>query len=253
MDLSERGASVRRHPWETARSEFFLGVLGSAVSPGRHRMLDVGAGDSWLGAEVARAMPDTAVVCWDSAYTDADLEEAPDGVRRTRLAPSDDFDVVLMMDVLEHVADPVAFLGGEVAPRIAPGALVLASVPAHQRLFGPHDEALGHFRRYDPAEFVAQMSTVCDVHRHGPLFASLAVARSAQLAIGRWRLQPPESTGIGDWRHGHALTGVLRGVLRVDAAACSLAARLGVPVPGLSHWAVGIAPGASSSTGPVAA
>jgi len=56
-------------------------------------------------------------------------------------------DAVVLLDVIEHLSDPVAALRH--AHRILkPGGGALVTVPAYQWLFGEWDERLGHYRRY---------------------------------------------------------------------------------------------------------
>lgn len=57
------------------------------------------------------------------------------------------FDAILYIDVIEHIEDDAAELRRAYA-RLAPGGVVLIVVPAHQWLFSPFDQAIGHFRRY---------------------------------------------------------------------------------------------------------
>ncbi len=54
---------------------------------------------------------------------------------------------ILMMDVLEHVDDDAAFLGN-VIRNCAGQNRIFITVPAFQSLWSPHDEFLGHRRRY---------------------------------------------------------------------------------------------------------
>src|SRR5262249_16838522 len=54
---------------------------------------------------------------------------------------------VVLLDVLEHIADPVAALRSAAATLDAAGGIVL-TVPAIPALMGPWDEMLGHHRRY---------------------------------------------------------------------------------------------------------
>jgi SAM-dependent methyltransferase len=57
------------------------------------------------------------------------------------------FDAVLASDVLEHIEDDGRALA-EIARVLRPGGVFIFSVPAHPWLFGPHDQALLHQRRY---------------------------------------------------------------------------------------------------------
>jgi hypothetical protein len=60
--------------------------------------------------------------------------------------------LVLLMDVLEHVPDDFALLSSLLAAAPA-GCHFLVTVPADDSLWSPHDEAFGHFRRYDLQRF----------------------------------------------------------------------------------------------------
>jgi len=55
--------------------------------------------------------------------------------------------VVTCLDVLEHLEDPVLALQN-LARAVDPGALLVATVPAHPSLWSPWDDACGHHRRY---------------------------------------------------------------------------------------------------------
>ncbi len=58
--------------------------------------------------------------------------------------------LVLLTDVLEHVADDYA-LFSELLAAASPGCHFLLTVPADESLWSEHDESFGHYRRYDPA------------------------------------------------------------------------------------------------------
>jgi SAM-dependent methyltransferase len=57
-------------------------------------------------------------------------------------------DVVLLMDVIEHVEDDFELLSRVLGPLRA-GAHVLITVPADPALWSPHDVSFGHWRRYE--------------------------------------------------------------------------------------------------------
>jgi SAM-dependent methyltransferase len=58
------------------------------------------------------------------------------------------FDTVVCVNVLEHIEDDVRALALFRDVVAGTGGRVLVFVPAVQRLYGPHDAALGHHRRY---------------------------------------------------------------------------------------------------------
>jgi SAM-dependent methyltransferase len=63
-------------------------------------------------------------------------------------------DAILYVDVLEHIADHRAEL--ERAVRLLrPNGHLIVLAPAHQWLYSPFDEAIGHFRRYSRRELAA--------------------------------------------------------------------------------------------------
>lgn len=66
------------------------------------------------------------------------------------------FDIVLFFEVLEHLQDDVAALK-KIYDLVAPHGHLLMSVPAHQKMFGPSDQYVGHFRRYEKKELEAKL------------------------------------------------------------------------------------------------
>lgn len=61
---------------------------------------------------------------------------------------NDSFDLILCLDVLEHLENDLAALE-ELKRVLRPGGLIILSVPAFSWLWGKHDELNEHCRRYD--------------------------------------------------------------------------------------------------------
>jgi len=243
VDLSERpDAGSLREPWETARFHHFQRVLARAGLLGRPlRVLDIGSGDGWFAGQLLAKLPaGSTVTAWDHAYDPASLAALPEGVHGVRQAPAGErFDLVMLLDVLEHVDDDEQMLGEAVAGQLAEGGHVLVSVPAWPALFGRHDEALGHFRRYRPAEARRLVDTAgLDRVLEGGLFGSLLAPRALQVALERRQPAPAGPPRPLAWSHGAVAAAVVDGCLRADAAAGRVAARAGAFVPGLSWWAL---------------
>ncbi len=102
-------------------------------------------------------------------------------------------DVVVLLDVLEHVAEPAVVLS-RVAEVLAPQGRIVLTVPAYPFLYGPWDESLGHYRRYTAAHLRQDAASA----GFQPLWLSHWNAFSLPAAIAvrmwqRWRRQPPRS------------------------------------------------------------
>lgn len=141
--------------WHVGRRQVLARVLEEALAragldPREAEMLDVGCGTGGTTSYLAGERP----------VTGCDLAgEALSGSRRRGLArlvragadalPFADgtFDVALALDVLEHHRDD-RVVASEIARVLRPGGLLLATVPAFDCLWGPHDVLSHHHRRY---------------------------------------------------------------------------------------------------------
>jgi SAM-dependent methyltransferase len=66
--------------------------------------------------------------------------------------PENSFDVVLTLDVIEHIKDESSIVE-ELKRLVAPGGKIIAFVPAYQWLWGVQDEVAHHYRRYTATSF----------------------------------------------------------------------------------------------------
>jgi ubiquinone/menaquinone biosynthesis C-methylase UbiE len=69
------------------------------------------------------------------------------------------FDLVLALDLLEHLPDDIKGLS-EMYRVLKKGGNALITVPAYRFLWSEHDEALHHFRRYSKGELKGKMEKV---------------------------------------------------------------------------------------------
>jgi 2-polyprenyl-3-methyl-5-hydroxy-6-metoxy-1,4-benzoquinol methylase len=138
------------------RRRLFLSCFRKVYHPGAS-VLDAGCGDGTLLRDVVREFPDVGPICGtDVSETalQAARQRLPNGRflqadLQTQPPPFDQpFDIVTSCEVLEHVQDYRGFLKHLTQSLRNGGALVL-SVPHDMRNWGPHDEAVGHLRRFD--------------------------------------------------------------------------------------------------------
>lgn len=103
--------------------------------------------------------------------------------------PRGHYDLVAVLDVVEHIEDDVAALKG-MASLLKPGGKILIAVPAHQWLWSAHDVVNHHHRRYSKASLIKAIETAGLKPRKLTYFNSLlfplaAAARIAGRLTGR--------------------------------------------------------------------
>lgn len=103
--------------------------------------------------------------------------------------PRADYDLVAVLDVVEHIEDDVAALAA-MATCLKPGGKILIAVPAHQWLWSAHDVVNHHHRRYSKTSLIAAISKaglkpVKLGYFNSLLFPLAAAARVAGRLTGR--------------------------------------------------------------------
>jgi trans-aconitate methyltransferase len=238
MDLSEvPGELFVRHPWERARLDFFHRLLVDHADLDRaRRILDVGSGDGWLARELLSRLPAHAsIACFDAAYAEVGFPPSDPRITFHATRPEGAFDVLLFLDVLEHVEDDRAFLPEIVRANATRESRVLLTVPAWSALTSSHDTMLQHHRRYSPRELIAlaRHAGLRPV-RQGELFTSLLLPRA--LTVLKERTLGVNGTPGLHWKHGERAARVVQTALSVDARFCRAVSDAGLRVPGLSTW-----------------
>ena len=141
------------HWWPAGMRRITWALLGDV----RGKLLDVGCGPNW---DLTQQPPGVWGVGLDQRWP-----------RRMQLSPRADpfvqadasmlpfqcgsFDLVLALDLLEQQGlDPSTVLW-QIRRVLRPGGRLVARVPAHPRLYGPHDRDFRGARRYRRAELMA--------------------------------------------------------------------------------------------------
>jgi SAM-dependent methyltransferase len=246
MDLVESEIfQGERHPWETARVDAVRTLLaGRAGAGAATRALDVGCGDGYVSYQVFGPVLGAEVDLVDTYFT-AEAAAKMDNLegrfrfhRSMENAGEGKYDVILLLDVLEHEEDAAALLR-RAGSRLADAGTMLVSVPAFQSLFSTHDRFLRHHRRYSLPGLTA-LAEVCSlsVTASGYLFLSLLAPRAASVLMERGGLASGEAKGIGGWRGGPFVTGLISGYLRMENSLMILLAGAGLRLPGLTAWMI---------------
>jgi SAM-dependent methyltransferase len=234
-----------------------MGILKRAgLVNAPRRVLDIGSGDGWFLSELIHELPNgSSGVGWDLGYEPGTVQELgldkSSMLRFTQNEPDVDFDLLLMLDVLEHVRDDAVFLHERVTRNLKPGGFALISVPAWPELFTAHDSALGHFRRYRPGEFRARLRGAgLVIEKSGGLFHTLTLPRAMQRVREYVRPVAVSRPKGFEWQGGPLLTRVVDWALELDNRVSSVCAERGKSLPGLSVWALCTKPAAPSQQGP---
>ncbi len=242
MDLKElKEAEQTRHPWETSRVVALKSILKGTIKSSM-RVLDLGCGDGYAARELFRGTVVGEITGVDTNLTEglaAKFSKQDGGIRFFTSLPAGGrpYDLILLLDVVEHVPDDAAFLSGVVRERLSTGGRVMITVPAFKSLFSSHDTFLGHYRRYSLGELTALVKKAgCAPISSGYLYTTLLLPRFASVCVEKLARPKKEPAGVGSWVHGRLLTRLVEACLRADNAFSLMAGRLGVKLPGLTGW-----------------
>jgi hypothetical protein len=139
---------IEHHWWSAARNELIAKLLREKCADCNFLEVGCGKGVAVLGlrkegrnvrgVELANVQPLSGVEQWvDSGVDACDL------ALETRLT----YEGLLLLDVIEHLPDPEAFLNSLLKsfPNVS---FVFVTVPAGQELWSNYDQFAGHHRRY---------------------------------------------------------------------------------------------------------
>ena len=175
-------------------------VVERMLPAGVTDVLEIGCGQGSVGARLAQSYHYLGVEPDRASWEVARQRMRAVGRGEVRNIASGElgterFDLVCAFEVLEHIEDDAAAVKQWAALLRARGWLLL-SVPALQRRYGPADELVGHFRRYDPPAMAALLNGCgldqVEIRQYGfPLGYLLETARNA---IARRRLAAAADT-----------------------------------------------------------
>jgi len=242
-----------RHPWERARVKVIADMLKAnfgAEASSLH-ILDIGSGDAYMVFELSRIFPQLKVHCIDIEYTveikrelikqigGADISLYNSQEEYKRLNPGFSPDVVLLLDVIEHIEDDKGFLKSLISDEVIDSKTnVLITVPAYQTLFSAHDVFLKHFRRYTVSSLLETLDD-CNLKsfKNGYFFFSLVFARYIQkkLNIGN---DENSQKGISSYKPMFLVDKLIYSTLLFDYHFFKAIRKLGFRASGLSCYSL---------------
>ena len=160
MDLIEDKISQteNRHPWELSRYEVFKDIISPYFDlKSKKTIVDIGCGDVFFIGSLSSEFSNLNCIGVDINFTNDYIKSFTDKYEKVRLYKTIEdaivnethIDLVLLMDVIEHIEDDESFISKDLSPLLKKfNPLVLVTVPAFQTLFSNHDLLLQHYRRY---------------------------------------------------------------------------------------------------------
>ena len=217
VDLKEEdilGDAICQHWYYRSKASALLDYV-KQLNP--QSVLDVGAGSGYFSKELLKKTGAKDALCIDTSYP-SERDELVSGklIHYTTHSGPVDADLVLMMDVLEHVDDDVGLLS-EYTGKVPADTHFLITVPAFSFLWSGHDVFLGHKRRYTLKEIekvAANAGLIVERASYFfglvfPLVAVLRLLDSFRSSRGR----PPRSQLK---RHNPISNATLMGICNVD-------------------------------------
>jgi len=228
-DFARLAAAEDASFWFRGRNALLVDTLRSEF-PGARSFLEVGCGNGYVLAAVARARPGVRVA--GSDLSAAGLEHArrrvPDAVLlradARALAFEGEFDVAGAFDVIEHVADDESVLAA-LRRAVRPGGGVIVTVPQHRWLWSETDRYSGHHRRYRRRELAAKLARAGLRLRWASSFVTLLLPLMA--ASRAWQVLSHRAYDPGrELRVASRLDGLLEQAIRLEARAIGRGVRL---------------------------
>lgn len=259
MDIKEAHhrfhSSEARHPWESARFEVLYSLIKEympQIMGRRNTIVDIGCGDMFFIENLARRMPDSRFVAIDPALDEDMVKMFSDKLARfnikifnswetaTQNSP-DKADIVLLLDVIEHVADDISLLKSlKTSTIITDETIFMITVPAFQGLFCSRDRFLGHERRYNNRQLknTIKKAGLKEISS-GYFFFSLLPLRLLQVFIEKIVPVRPESVkGIGNWKGTRIWDTLIKNLLIADFKIASFLRNKWINPVGLSNFMI---------------
>jgi len=182
------------HWWYVARRDILAAVIARKVKLAQDaRILEIGCGTGHNLPMLAAFGTVDALEIDDAAAAIAaqrlgkPVSQAP--LPALSGIPEGAYDMVALLDVLEHIEDDRAALVA-IAKRLKPGGTILLTVPQYMWMWSGHDVANHHFRRYSKAtlrQVVADSGLTFELltHFNSLLFPLAAADRLMARATGR--------------------------------------------------------------------
>jgi SAM-dependent methyltransferase len=221
--------------WFVSRRSLVLDQARQLELSAGARILDIGCGTGATAAALLRFgrvlgvdMSPLALAC----CARRGLTELMLGQAESLPLAAESVDLIVATDILEHLDDDVAALA-EFRRVLKPGGHAIVTVPAYERLWSEHDDALMHRRRY-VAPVLRRRIAIAGLE---PVRLTYALSFLLPLALGRLLKRRPSPGKVAEAQIPRIPPVLNAGLIRVQRLETALLRAINLPW-GLSVLAV---------------
>ncbi len=181
-------ASGDSHPIDIASRQDAIAEVKKCNPSSNTVIMEIGCSSGFLIRDLVKFFPGASVIGADVVKEPLyRLAQSMPGVPLLRFdllkcpLPEGSVDILIMLNVLEHIEDDVSALK-QAFQLLKPGGKLIVEVPAGPILYDSYDAELHHFRRYSAAElsgklFIAGFEITRQTHLGFILFPAFAVVK----------------------------------------------------------------------------
>ena len=182
----------KRHWWFRVRRNIILSLIKNHKVPKKARIFDFGCGSGYLAGYLQN-------LGYDVSGSDMSHEAIDFGVSKGiknlhvvepgKTVPGGHFDLILALDVIEHIDDDKGAIR-DLKEALKPNGTLIITVPAYRWMWGVQDEVAHHFRRYNMSSLLnliaddSSLSVVKKSYFNTLLFLPIAGVRLVSKLFG---------------------------------------------------------------------
>lgn len=212
------------HPIDLASRRDALVQVGNSMPSSRSVIMEIGCSSGFFLRDLVKTFPEAIIV-------GADVVKAPlfrlanslAGIPLIRFdllrcpLPDRSVDVLVMLNVLEHIEDDRAALK-RAFNLLKPGGALILEVPAGPGLYDAYDAELHHFRRYSSSELQGKLRDAgFKVGRKSHLGFVLFPAFAAVKFINKLSRLRNTATVVGEQAAGTSASGLVKWAMEFEA------------------------------------
>lgn len=212
------------HPIDLASRHDAVAQVKKFMPSAHAVIMEIGCSSGFLIRDLAKSFPEAVVVGADVVKEPLyRLAKTLPGIPLIRFdllqnpLPDQSVDVLIMLNVLEHIEDDVMALQ-KAFNLLKPGGVLIIEVPAGPSLYDAYDAELHHFRRYSASELQAKLTQAgFKVSRRSHLGFVLFPAFAAVKMLNKWLPTRKNKTVVRDQAASTSSSGLVKSAMEFES------------------------------------